>query len=81
LFRHARCYTQAATYQASDNPMESVLLSIVLGQEKRLDALERALHIAEDSDAATGMDSRPLPIPTGDEAVADGAKPETPPAD
>ena len=43
LFRRVRSYTQAATYQASDNPMEAILLSIALDQEKRLDALE---HIA-----------------------------------
>ena len=42
LFRRVRSYTQAATYQASDNPMEVILLSIALDQEKRLDALERA---------------------------------------
>jgi hypothetical protein len=41
LFRRVRSYTQAATYQASDNPMEAILLSIALDQEKRLDALER----------------------------------------
>jgi hypothetical protein len=43
LFRRVRSYTQAATYQASDNPMEAILLSIALDQEKRLDALERAV--------------------------------------
>src|SRR6266853_2067540 len=42
LFRRVRSYTQAATYQASDNPMEAILLSIALDQEKRLNALERA---------------------------------------
>src|SRR5580704_7808629 len=42
LFRRVRSYTQAATYQASDNPMEAILLSIALDQEKRLDSLERA---------------------------------------
>jgi hypothetical protein len=42
LFRRVRTYTQAATYQASDNPMEAILLSIALDQEKRLDVLERA---------------------------------------
>ncbi len=42
LFRRVRSYTQAATYQASDNPMEAILLSIALDQEKRLDAIERA---------------------------------------
>ncbi len=40
LFRRVRSYTQAATYQASDNPMEAILLSIALDHEKRLDALE-----------------------------------------
>src|ERR1700731_2450827 len=43
LFRRVRTYTQAATYQASDNPMEAILLSIAIDQEKRLDALE---HVA-----------------------------------
>ncbi len=43
LFRRVRTYTQAATYQASDNPMEAILLSIALDQEKRLDALEHAV--------------------------------------
>jgi hypothetical protein len=42
LFRRVRSYTQAATYQASDNPMEAILLSIALDHEKRLDELERA---------------------------------------
>ena len=42
LFRRVRSYTQAATYQASDNPMEAILLSIALDHEKRLDAIERA---------------------------------------
>jgi hypothetical protein len=45
LFRRVRTYTQAATYQASDNPMEAILLSIALDQEKRLDALERAVPL------------------------------------
>src|SRR5271167_603043 len=47
LFRRVRSYTQAATYQASDNPMEAILLSIALDQEKRLDAIERVVHPPE----------------------------------
>jgi len=47
VFRRVRSYTQAATYQASDNPMEAILLSIALDQEKRLDALERAAQPPE----------------------------------
>src|ERR1700716_944719 len=54
LFVRVRCYTQAATYQASDNPMEAILLSIALDQEKRLDALERAAQPPE-----TGAGSPP----------------------
>ena len=91
LFHRVRCYTQAATYQCNDDPMQSILLSIALEQEKRLDALERALFQKdkvqkekfqkEKLDATSGMDLRPLPQPAGDEAVADGAEPEPPPAD
>ena len=47
LFRRVRSYTQAATYQASDNPMEAILLSIALDQEKRLDVLERTVQPPE----------------------------------
>ena len=81
LFRRARCYTQAATYQCHDNPMESILLSIALDQEKRLDALERTMQQKEKTYATSGMDLRPVPQPTGDEVVADRTEPETPPAD
>jgi len=129
LFRRVRSYTQAATYQASDNPMEAILLSIALDQEKRLDALERAAQPPEtgassppagragtftlnvlseswippekcleklDAPQIAGedqqpdtqqrpddqrMDSRSLPEPARDEAVADRAEPDAPPAD
>ena len=47
LFRCVRSYTQAATYQANDNPMEAILLSIALDQEKRLDVLERTVQLPE----------------------------------
>src|SRR5258708_7563515 len=47
LFRRVRSYTQAATYQASDNTMEAILLTIALDQEKRLGALERSAQPAE----------------------------------
>src|SRR5512137_2777306 len=53
LFRRVRSYTQAATYQASDNPMEAILLSIALDQEKRLDALERAAQPLEPGAGST----------------------------
>ena len=62
LFRRVRSYTQAATYQASDNPMEAILLSIALDQEKRLDVLERAAQLPEISASST----RSLPETGGD---------------
>ncbi|HEX9759320.1 MAG TPA: hypothetical protein VGA40_00295 [Candidatus Acidoferrales bacterium] len=40
LFLRVRIYTQAATYQCNDDPMDSILLAIALDQEKRLQALE-----------------------------------------
>ncbi len=125
LFRRVRSYTQAATYQASDNPMEAILLSIALDHEKRLDVLEHAAQLPETGreltacrqtgaftlnasreawsppeqlsleqrdapgtpgkneqpDANHGMDSRSLPEPARDEAVADRAEPDAPPVD
>ena len=81
LFLRVRYYTQAATYQASDNPMEAILLSIALDQEKRLRALEQRLWQAEGDHAAARMDFGPLPQPAGDDPVADRREPETPPVD
>ena len=71
LFRRVRSYTQAATYQASDNPMEAILLSIVLDQEKRLDALERAAQPPE-----TGAGSALGRHSAGFSASATGIPPE-----
>lgn len=82
LFHRARCYTQAATYQCHDNPMEAILLSIALDHEKRLEALERALRVQrEELHETPGLDFRPLPLAAGDEAVADRAEPEAPSSD
>ncbi|MGH9680269.1 MAG: hypothetical protein ACRD4Y_09980 [Candidatus Acidiferrales bacterium] len=61
LFRRVRSYTQAATYQASDNPMEAILLSIALDQEKRLDVLERAAQPPEPLNAIRGPDENEQP--------------------
>ena len=53
MFRRVRSYTQAATYQASDNPMEAILLSIALDHEKRLDVLERTVQPPESGVGST----------------------------
>ena len=71
LFVRVRCYTQAATYQCHDNPMEAVLLSIALDQEKRLYAIEQALQQSGVLHEIARMDSRPLPEPARNDAVAD----------
>ena len=89
LFLRVRSYTQAATYQASDNPMEAILLSIALDQEKRLRALEQRLWQAERDHATarpttgpiTRMDPGPLPQPAGDDPVVDRRESEAPSAD
>lgn len=70
LFRRVRHYTQAATYQAHDNPMEAILLAIALDHEKQLDSLDRKLSQGENREARR-LDSRPLPLPEGDDPLAD----------
>lgn len=76
LFHRARCYCQAATYQCHDNPMEAILLSIVLDLEKRLSRLEKIALGAEVSNEVERLDLRPLPLLSGDGAVAADAESE-----
>jgi hypothetical protein len=77
IFQRVRYYTQAATYQAQDNPLEAILLAIALDQEKRLDAIERQLQQKGILSANYGMAVRSLPLPAGDDAVGDRAEPQT----
>ena len=78
LFLRVREYTAAATYQCHDNPMEAILLSIALDQEKRLDAVEKVLQNAGVlCEIARRMDPRPLPKPARNDALADRPQPET----
>jgi hypothetical protein len=82
LFVRVRYYTQAATYQCHDNPMEAILLSIALDQEKRLNAVEKVLQNAGVlCDIAARMDSRSLPEPARDDVVADRPEPVALPFD
>ena len=71
LFHRVRCYTQAATYQCNDNPMEAILLSIALDQEKRITALEK---FAGNDHASHRMDSRSLPLSSGDGSLVADTK-------
>src|SRR5438874_7815735 len=71
LFVRVRYYTQAATYQCHDNPMEAILLSIALDQEKRLNAVEKVLQNAGvRCEIAARMDSGSLPEPARDDLMA-----------
>ena len=81
LFVRVRCYTQAATYQCHDNPMEAILLSIALDQEKRLYAIEKVLQNAGVLCEIAGMDSRSLPEPARSDAVVDRQESEALPFD
>jgi hypothetical protein len=81
LFLRVRFYTQAATYQCNDDPMEAILLAMTLDQEKRLHAIERVLQQAGVLHAISGMDSRPLPEPKRDDALADRPGSETLPTE
>jgi hypothetical protein len=78
MFNRVRLYIQACTYEFPVHAMDGINLAIGLDHEIRLRALEARLGINLETQ---WMDSRPLPLPRGDDAVADRAEPETPPAD
>jgi hypothetical protein len=78
LFMSVRSYTQAATYQCHDNPMEAILLSIALDLEKRIDALE---HKGDKNHAARRLDSGHLSLSEGNDPVVVDSESETPSAD
>lgn len=75
VFQRVRLYTQAATYQVQDNPLEAILLAVAIDQEKRLDAIERQLRQKGILDANHGMAVRPLSVGRRNDAVGDGAEP------
>jgi hypothetical protein len=78
MFNRVRLYLQACTYEFPVHAMDAINLTIGLDHEVRLRALEARWGINLN---AQWMDSRPLPLLRGDDAVAAGAEPETPPAD
>lgn len=45
IFQTCRTYPQSIMYQASDNAMETILLTKALDQEKRIATLEKLLGI------------------------------------
>jgi hypothetical protein len=77
MFNRVRLYTQACTYEFPVHAMDAINVTIGLDHEIRLRALEARLGINLD---AQWMDSRPLSLARGDDAVAHRAEPETPSA-
>lgn len=78
MFNRVRLYAQACTYEFPVHAMDGINVTIGLDHEIRLRAIEALLRIQLD---AQWLHPRPLPLPPGDDAVADRAEPETPSAD
>jgi hypothetical protein len=78
MFNRVRLYVQACTYEFPVHTMDAINVTVGLDHEIRLRVIEALLRINLD---AQWMDTRPLPLARGDDAVADRAEPETPPAD
>lgn len=77
MFNRVRLYIQACTAQFPVHAMDGIV-AIGLDHEIRLRRIEALLGIRLD---AQWMDTRPLSLPAGNDAVADRAESETPPAD
>jgi hypothetical protein len=79
MFNRVRLYLQACTYEFPVHAMDAINVTIGLDHEIRLRAIEARLGI---NLATQWMDSRPLSVARGDDAVADpvGRGPETLPA-
>ena len=78
MFNRVRLYAQACTYEFPAHAMDGINIAIGLDHEIRLRRIEALLGIRLD---AQWLDTRPLSLPRRDDAVADRAEPETPPAD
>ena len=80
MFNRVRLYLQACTYEFPVHAMDAINVTIGLDHEIRLRQIEALLRI---NLATQWMDSRPLSLPRGDDAVADSGEREreTPAAD
>jgi hypothetical protein len=79
MFNRVRLYVQACTYHFPVDAMHGIHVAVELDHEIRLRKIEAALGINLETQ---WMDSRPLPLPAGNDGVAHRAGPaETPPAD
>lgn len=79
LWERVRYYAASGTYAAAENPTETLLLAMLLDQQKAIEELQRRL--GEPSHANHRLAFRPLSLPAGDDAVADRQPEEPPPPD
>ena len=70
LFDRAKYYAASGSMEAPSNPLETILLTFVLEQEKALRALESRLRALENGDAER-LAAGPLPDAGGHGAVGD----------
>jgi hypothetical protein len=63
LLRSVRYYTPSAAYQCSDDPRDSVMVSILLDSEKRLAEIEEKLKL---TDTDEEREDAQLPFADGD---------------
>ena len=80
MFNRVRLYSQACTYEFPVHAMDAINVAVGLDHEIRLRRIEALLRINLETQ---WMDSRPLPLPGGNDAVADSGEREreTPAAD
>jgi len=78
MFNRVRLYIQDCTSEFPVHAMHAINVAVGLDHEIRLRSIEARLGINLENQ---WMDSRSLPFPGGDDAVADPAEPETPSAD
>ena len=78
MFNRVRLYIQACTYEFPVHAMDAINVAVGLDHEIRLRSIEARLGINLENQ---WMDSRSLPFPGGDDAVAGPDGPETPSAD
>lgn len=73
LFNRVRLYIQACTYEFPVHAMDAINVAGQLDHEIRLRRLEALLRIHLD---AQWMDSRPVSLPAGNDAVAADGEPD-----
>lgn len=80
LFEHADAHADASGYRNPEDPMDAVLLSMLLEHEKRLAALEEQGAAELEEGAATDVDEPPAGVDLDDGPPAGVAPDDEPPA-